>query len=157
MTDTTHPLPAWMLSAMTTACYVCAEVKAGRNKRAQMELWDRRGLADHLRIWLRDSLDIQDFCTECNRPMCAIHRRRVEHNLVNLGLAHHRPCRECWALRYRFSGGHSEHEMPFRRRWHLFRWRVTKRRLVDRMRISRVVEKVLCKDVADLVATYAVK
>lgn len=139
----------WLNSAMTTPdCFVCAEVKAGKNKRE----------TDRLRCsWLYSPTQPMD-CELCHRPLCLSHAVATD-RIVDSD-EWFSSCEECYALKFGFTGERDLlrgiEKMSFRRRWRLYRWRVTKNRLVKRMRIGRVVEKVLCKDVADLVATYAV-
>ena len=160
MADTTPPLEESLLSAMRTTCYVCAEVKAGLNQRALAEvLRDSRTHGGTNGI-LDSELSTPQLCELCARTVCSYHRwicstgwrveccRRVE------------CCLECRVLHYDFGGLKwvwRPKKDSFRRLWRLFRWRVTKRRLVDRLRIGSVVVRVLPNDLAQLVATYAVK
>lgn len=139
---------------MTTHCYTCAEIRAGQNKRARKMLQLQKFVG-------RKRLAVQELraeyeCRLCRRGMCGLHR-----HFDWAGRVHGNYCRECFALHSRFGGRKTgfgtAREMSFRRRWHLFRWRVTMRRLVERGKIGRVVVEVLPKDLALIVATYAVK
>ena len=158
------PFPAWLRSAMSTPCSTCAEVAAGRNKREAdsmlgvFQILHRRRQLDRL----GRTLGILGRCSVCNSHVCMSHWR-IEYPA---GRPAQRLCLECHALRYRIFGTDGRTElgptnpggaMPFRRRWRLFRWRVTKNRLMLRLRISRVVVGQLPKDLAEIVATYAVK
>ena len=151
------PLTPWVLDMMTTRCYVCAEIKAGTNKR-QCEAM--RFVSWHARTaHLFQTTRMVRLCALCERSCCVTH---LEFLWAPGGEATHYCCPECYALKYQFCGrrGFSPHERrrtTFRRRWRLFRWRVTKRRLVERLQIGRVVVRVLPNDLAQLVATYAVK
>lgn len=168
-----RPLPDWVLDEMTDICYVCAEVKAGLNQREEARMHFRM---DSERVpGVVQPLRRLGECGLCARVICdhhANHRECIECHTLRyrfsgfaIGCDHHanyRLCIECHTLHFRFSGFAMDgvsvaRGKSFRRRWLLFRWRATKRRLVERLRISRVVERQLPKDVANLVATYAVK
>lgn len=151
-----RPLPDWVLAEMTTLCYVCNEVKAGQNLR---EYAFMRNQAESLiGAGITRAVRRLAACGLCARVICDHHCSYV---WPRDGAPAIRCCRECRALKYRLCGlgGYRDDvkKTSFRQQWRLFRWRVTKRRLVDRLRIGRVVERQLPKDVANLVATYAVK
>ena len=142
---------------MNTACYVCAEVRAGQNRRELEWLLSPVNYRRHHIEWNASQLRE---CRFCRRTCCHVHSwqryYRSEGNWTSV-------CDACYSLQFTLSG-RSQYELDvgnagpsFRKLWRLYRWRVTKRRLVDRLRISRVVERQLPKDLANLVATYAVK
>ena len=158
-------LPNRVTNRLTTACYVCVEIKARVNERARADLWTRwvygpRHGATH-------ELGELTECERCNRPVCVFHImdawywRQVTTLLHTLHIRETvQICLECRALHGALSGASQTNGRAcdsFRRRWRLYRWRATKRRLVDRLRISRVVVSVLPNDLAQLVATYAVQ
>ena len=149
-------LPDKILAAMHTPCYTCAEIKAGKNEPALADLLRYALVEDRYLILRKSKLRITAECRLCSRASCRYHS-----NWALPRIGRDRVCRECFALNYRFNGlcgrWTDDPPKPFRRRWLLFRWRLTKRRLVERLRISRVVElTVLPKDLAEIVATYAV-
>ena len=160
-------LPQPVLDAMmTSACITCAEIRAGLNQRQWMDLWDASRAGVDIEPILPWMLQRSLPCTLCNRAVCGFHRcdsfryrpvgrfQIIRRDVVN-------SCAECRSLHVLLAGlgrnGHRRERVSFRKRWHLFKWRLTKRRLVERLRISRVVVGQLPKDLADLVATYAVK
>ena len=169
-------LPLIVRQEVTKICYVCKEIRRGLNQREEARLLKRVDdlfSVDPARML--QQLRALTVCRFCRRPVCGHHWFRVrsqrEERHMPLWL---RCCRECHALKYLLSGlggvsiqrgwsglgGVSIQRVKspsFRQRWRLFRWRVTKRRLVERLQIGRVVVNLLPKDLANLVATYAVK